>query len=156
MDTTLFRRLVAGIPQTTDTWSERARQDHGLEDFLPYSACHERGILSIFLPADSSHLTQPLDVGLFAIHKSAVHRVRPPSWMSLQTAQLMRILGVWQAVAMPPNIISSFTQTGLHSSWDQEHGALVISVDLETARRFEHERTVDESRRQKLRINLRF
>jgi hypothetical protein len=37
MDATLFRRLVAGIPRTADTWSERARQDHDLEDFLPYS-----------------------------------------------------------------------------------------------------------------------
>jgi hypothetical protein len=37
MDATLFRRLVAGIPQTADTWSERARQDHDLEDFPPYS-----------------------------------------------------------------------------------------------------------------------
>jgi hypothetical protein len=53
--------------------------------------------------------------------------------MSLQIAQLMRILGAWQAVATPPNIIISFKQTGLHSSWDREHGALVILVDLETA-----------------------
>jgi hypothetical protein len=37
MDATLFRRLIAGIPRTTDTWSERARQNHDLEDFLSYS-----------------------------------------------------------------------------------------------------------------------
>jgi hypothetical protein len=41
---------------------------HHSDEFL--DACHERGI-----------------------HKSAVHRVRPPSWMSLQTAQLLRIIG---------------------------------------------------------------
>jgi hypothetical protein len=125
-----------------------------LDEFL--DACHERGILSIFLPAHSSHLTQTLDVGLSATHHSAVHRVRPPSWMSLQAAQLMRILGAWQAVGTPPNIIGSFNQAELHSSWDREHGALVISVDLETARRFEHEPTLNESWCQKLRINLRF
>jgi hypothetical protein len=34
MDATLFRRIVAGIPRTADTWPERARQDHDLEDFL--------------------------------------------------------------------------------------------------------------------------
>jgi hypothetical protein len=37
MDATLFRRLVARIPRTADTWSERARQDHDFEDFLSYS-----------------------------------------------------------------------------------------------------------------------
>jgi hypothetical protein len=37
MDATLFRRLFAGIPRTADTWCERARQDHDLEDFLLYS-----------------------------------------------------------------------------------------------------------------------
>jgi hypothetical protein len=37
MDATLFRRLAAGISRTADTWSERARQDHDLEDFLSYS-----------------------------------------------------------------------------------------------------------------------
>jgi hypothetical protein len=50
----------------------------------------------------------------------------------------------------------SFKQTGLHSSWDRKHCTLVISVDLETARQFEDGQTVNESRRQKLRTNLRF
>jgi hypothetical protein len=54
--------------------------------------------------------------------------------MNLQTAQLMGILGAWQAAVRPPNIISSFKQTGLHSSWDREQGPLVVSVYLETAR----------------------
>jgi hypothetical protein len=156
MDATLFRRIVAGIPRTGDTWSERAKQDQNLEDFLPYSEeviatiaaflhgqedatssalsnndndeeeeeavgwgdevdiatrdlqlilglttfcvdgispdiikafvvlqasdawrsadrCRTQITLSVSLPTHSSHLTQPLDVGLFAIHKSAVH-----------------------------------------------------------------------------------
>jgi hypothetical protein len=53
---------------------------HHSDDFLDF--CHDLGILPIFLPAHSSHLTQPLDMGLFAIHKSAIHRVRPPKWMN--------------------------------------------------------------------------
>jgi hypothetical protein len=48
MDTTLFRRIVAGIPRTTDTWSERARQDHDLEHFLPESD-REIAIIAAFL-----------------------------------------------------------------------------------------------------------
>jgi hypothetical protein len=46
---------------------------HHSDDFL--DMYHNLGILPIFLPADSSHLTEPPDVGLFAIHKSAIHRV---------------------------------------------------------------------------------
>jgi hypothetical protein len=88
--------------------------------------CHDLGILPIFLPAHSSHLTQPLDVRLFAIHKPAIHRIRSPKWMNSQTAQIMKILGAWQVAATPPNIISAFKQTGLHASWDRSHGALVM------------------------------
>jgi hypothetical protein len=104
---------------------------------------HDLGILPIFLLAHSSHLTQPLDVGLFPIHKSAIHRVRPPKWMNWQTAQVMKILGAWQAAVTPPNIISAFKQAGWHASWDHSHGALVMSVDLENARKVHSERTIE-------------
>jgi hypothetical protein len=69
---------------------------HHSDEFL--DTCHDVGILPVFLPAHSSHLTQPLDVGLFEIHKCTIQRVRPASWMSVQTAQVMKILGAWQAV----------------------------------------------------------
>jgi hypothetical protein len=62
---------------------------------------------------------------------------------------------IGQAVAMPPNIISAFKQTGLHASWDRTHGALVMSVDLESARKLDCERTIEESQRQQVRINIR-
>jgi hypothetical protein len=67
----------------------------------------------------------------------------------------MKILGAWQAVATPPNIISAFKQTGLHANWSLEHRALVVSVDLASARRLVQDRTVEESRRQQARINIR-
>jgi hypothetical protein len=40
--------FVAGIPRTADTWAERARQDHDLEDFLPDSD-EEIGTIAAFL-----------------------------------------------------------------------------------------------------------
>jgi hypothetical protein len=62
---------------------------------------------------------------------------------------------IGQAVPTPPNIISAFKQTGLHASWDRSHGALVLSVDLESARKLDCERTIEESQCQQVRINIR-
>jgi hypothetical protein len=117
--------------------------------------CHDLGIVPIFLPAHSSHLTQPLDVAMFAIHKSAIGRVRPAQWMNAQTAQITKILGAWQVAATPPNIISAFKQTGLHANWNREHRALVMSVHLPSARRLIQNRTVQESRSQQTRISIK-
>jgi hypothetical protein len=126
---------------------------HHSDDFL--DRCHDLGILPIFLPAHSFHLTQPLDVGLFAIHKSAIQRVRPPKWMNSQTAQIMKIFGALRAAATPPNIFNAFKQIGLHASWDRSHGALVMPVDLESARKLDCERTIEESQREQVQINIR-
>jgi hypothetical protein len=62
---------------------------------------------------------------------------------------------IGQAGATPPNIINAFKQTGLHASWDRSHGALVMSVDLESARKLDCERTIEESQRQQVRVNIR-
>jgi hypothetical protein len=98
---------------------------------------HDVGILPICLAAHSSRLTQPLNVGPFVIHESARWRVRA------QTAQFTNILGVWQGVATLPNVITAFKQTGLHLIWDRDQRALVMPVDLATARKLKCEQTVD-------------
>jgi hypothetical protein len=49
--------------------------------------------------------------------------------MSARTAQVMKILGAWQAVATPPDIIGAFKQIGLHSSWSQMGRVLVGCFD---------------------------
>jgi hypothetical protein len=59
--------------------------------------CNDVGVLPTFLITHSSHPTQPLDVGLLAIHKSAIQRVRPASWMSGQACQITRTFGACQA-----------------------------------------------------------
>jgi hypothetical protein len=67
--------------------------------------------------------------------------------VNAQTAQIMKILGAWQAVAWSPNSLSAFKQTGLHANWNREHRALVKSVDLSSARELVANRTLKESRR---------
>jgi hypothetical protein len=90
-----------------------------------------------------------------AIHKSAIQRVRHPIWMSAQTVQVLKIHSAWHAVATPPNIVSTFKQTGLHSIWDWRHRALAMLVDMAPAPKLERERAVDEAKRQQFRINIR-
>jgi hypothetical protein len=110
---------------------------------------------SFLIPTHSSHLTQALDVGMFALHKSAIDRGRSAGWMNAQMAQIMKILGAGQEVATRSNISSAFKQTGLHATWNREHRALVMSVDLSSAWKVVQDRTVQESRRQQSRINFK-
>jgi hypothetical protein len=39
--------------------------------------------------------------------------------------------------------------------WNRSHGAFVMSVDLESAWKLDCERTIEESQRQHVRINIR-
>jgi hypothetical protein len=62
---------------------------------------------------------------------------------------------IGQAAATPPNIINAFKQTGVHASWDCSQGALVMSVDLESVRKLDCERTIEESQHEQVRINIK-
>jgi hypothetical protein len=58
----------------------------------------------------SSDQTQPLDLGVFGIQKAAMGRVIPPEWLSRQSRQIAKIIGSYDAVTAPPNVISAFAQ----------------------------------------------
>jgi hypothetical protein len=92
-------------------------------------------------PYRSLHLTQPRNVGPFARRKSAIQPLHLPGWISAQTAEIMKIIGTWQAVAAPSSAINAFKQTGFQSIWDREHRALVMSVRLPTTRKLQRQRT---------------
>jgi hypothetical protein len=53
--------------------------------------------------------------------------------MSAQTAQVTNIHGASQAVAMPPDVIRAFKQTGLDLILDRKHHARVMLANLVTA-----------------------
>jgi hypothetical protein len=139
-----WRSLKSSLPTWTKFHRKKIPTDghpcHHLEESL--DMCHDVGILPICLAAHSSCLTQALHVGLFVIHESARWRIRA------QTAQFTKILGVWQAVATLPNVITAPKQTGLHLIWDRDQRALVTSVDPATVRKPKCERTVDKGQGQ--------
>jgi hypothetical protein len=88
---------------------------HSSDELL--DMCHHVGILPILLPRTLLIWLSPWR-GLFAIHKSAIQRVRPPTGMGTRSRRLVA----------PRNAISAFKQTGLHPIRDRERRSLGISV----------------------------
>jgi hypothetical protein len=140
MDRNLFRRLIEGISPRPDTWSEGSMQDHDLDDFVAFTD-EEIAAIAAFLH-EERETASPV-----VVDETDIQEEEDINWDGEDNIE--------RAAATPPNIISEFNQTGLHSSWDRGHGALVMSVDLESARKLDCERTIEESQHQQVRINIR-
>jgi hypothetical protein len=119
-----------------------------------FLACDDAGVVPIFLPPHSSDQTQALDLGIFGVQKTAMGRVHPPEWLTTQTQILAKILGAWQAVTTPPNIISAFSQMGLSIHWDYEHNCNCVTVQRQLARKLRSPRTDQELKDMKKRLPL--
>ena len=70
---------------------------------------------SNFIPPHSSHLLQPLDIGIFWIHKQAQSRIFLPRDLNVQSNQIIKIFSGFQSIVNPPNIISAFKSCGICS-----------------------------------------
>jgi hypothetical protein len=119
-----------------------------------FLGAEDAGIVTIFLPPHSSDQTQPLDLGIFGIQKQAMSRIHPPEWLSQQTQVLMKILGAWQAVTTPPNVVSAFSQMGISNHWQAEHNCNCVSVQRCFARKLRSPRTEEELKEMKKRVVL--
>ena len=104
---------------------KRCRRDYNGMAVLIMDNCHchksarvleslERaGVECVFLPAHSSDQTQALDVGLFGNMKSAQSRIHPPSDMTRQSQQIIRMISAFQASCHPLAITSAFRRAGI-------------------------------------------
>jgi hypothetical protein len=119
-----------------------------------FCACDDAGVVPIFLPPHSSDQTQALDLGIFGIQKMAMGRIHPPEWLTPQTQILMKILGAWQAVTTPPNVVSAFSQMGLSMHWDAEHQCNCVRVVRDLARKLRAPRSKEELKDMKKRLKL--
>jgi hypothetical protein len=140
MDRSLFQRLIEGIPLRPDNWSERSMQDHTIDDFGVFIDEEIAAIAAFFYEereTASSVVSEETDT----------QEEEDIDWDGADD--------IGQAAATPPNIISAFKQTGLHASLGGSHGALVMSVDLESAWKLDCERTIEESQAQQVRVNIR-
>ena len=79
-----------------------------------FEVCYSLNMQVFFLPAHSSHITQPLDLGIFAVHKQYS---KLPSKIDdidedAMTELVIRIFTGWQKAATTANIVSAWKQVG--------------------------------------------
>ena len=79
-----------------------------------FEVCYDLNMEIFFLPSHSSHITQPLDLGIFASHK---HFAKLPTQNDdndddQMAETISRIYQGWQQAATTANIISSWKQAG--------------------------------------------
>lgn len=75
------------------------------------------GITVIPLVPHSSHKTQQLDLGIFGNVKQAQSRIHPSGQASVQSQQLLRMLGAWVQITHPMAITSAFARSGVRTRW---------------------------------------
>jgi hypothetical protein len=67
--------------------------------------------------------------------KTNVARIHPAPDLSKQSKKIIKILRVMQQTLLLPIVISTFRQSGIVSTFSQEHKCLVYKVDLSQVRR---------------------
>jgi hypothetical protein len=100
--------------------------------------CVHFGIRMLKIPAHTSDQLQPLDVGLFALHKLESHRVMPHLDLNAQTVKLIRMLCGFQKAATPVNVIGAFRRAGIICRWDGLAKALRCVIDRSEAADVRH------------------
>jgi hypothetical protein len=140
MDHSLFRLLIEDNSPRPDTWSKRSMQDHDLNDFVTFTD-EEIAAIAAFIHEERETVSPVVP------DETDTQEEEDIDWDGEDD--------IVQGAATSPNIISAFKQTGLHASWDRSHGALVMSVDLESARKLDCERTIEAFQHQQVRINIR-
>jgi hypothetical protein len=101
-------------------------------------ACIYYGVQMLKIPAHPSDQVQPLDVGLFALHRSESRRMQTHLDLNLQTVKLIRVLCGFQKAATPVNIIGAFRKAGIISQWDGHAGTLRCIIDRNQATEVQH------------------
>ena len=92
----------------------------------------------VFLPPHSSHLLQPLDLGIFGVFKGVLARMRVnKKRFSDQSIQVIKIIGALSRTASPLNIVSAFRAAGIVPNTIVQEGRFCVSarVSVEKAKK---------------------
>jgi hypothetical protein len=100
--------------------------------------CLFYGVVLLVIPPQTSDQLQPLDLGLFALHKMECHRVHPHTDLSAQTVKILKILCGFQKAATPLNVIKAFRRAGVTSRWDRAAEALICHIHRTCAKEIRH------------------
>jgi hypothetical protein len=90
------------------------------------------------IPPHTSNQVQPLDLGLFAVHKLECHRVHSHIDLNAQLVKILKILCGFQKASTPLNIIKAFRRAGLLSRWDGAAETLIGHIDRDCAKHVLH------------------
>jgi len=101
---------------------------------------HTSEFVFVELPAHSSHLTQPLDLGVFGIQKGVKATMSAPDRLKIldkQSLSLIKIVNSLFKAATPTNIISAFHAAGIMNNFGQRDGRdwMFPRVDITAAKK---------------------
>ena len=137
-----------------------------LDGFTGHSKAFEKydldelGIKLVYLVPHSSHLTQPLDLGIFGIQKIFTQQQQKSVSLTSQTDHIRRILIGMEKASVSQNIISAFEQAGLVREYTRDAGdnlndcLITLKADKQYARHFGNTRYEFDEDTQMWRINI--
>ena len=100
-----------GLPTEVGMILLDGASSHMTETF--FTVCRELNLKIFFLPAHSSHMTQPLDLVLFHSHKNNMRKSLTNEQLAADlTKKIMRMYKSWCTSCTPPNIMGSFRAAG--------------------------------------------
>ena len=118
---------------------ERARSGYAGKSVLIVDGCSahqsekvdilalDNKIKILTLPSHSSHILQPLDLGIFGVQKGAFARLKiKTEHLSEQTTQIIKILASLQRAASPLFIVRSFRAAGIIPVVKEQGGSQVV------------------------------
>ena len=107
----LERRQQLGLMTEVGMILLDGASSHLTETF--FNVCNELNLKVFFLPAHSSHLTQPLDLVLFHSHKVNMRKnMSSEEFDAALTKKIVRMYKSWCTSSTPPNVMASFRAAG--------------------------------------------
>jgi hypothetical protein len=126
------------LPEIVKTRNDLNYQGQGLviidectsnaSDFF-LDVCVQLGIITPFLPPDSSDQTQSVGLGIFAVQKVESKRIRPPGTLNVQTRQVVQAVSSYMKASIPNSITSAFCRADILVEWSPKHEALLARID---------------------------
>ena len=107
----------------------------GHMDADSYNILQSNNITIITIPPHSSHLLQPLDLGIFGIVKGTLQRISAPNFLKLHSARIVNIIDAFRKSTTRRNIISAFQQAAIFSVYINEFNLCFPVIDINGARR---------------------
>jgi hypothetical protein len=91
------------------------------------------GTFPIVIPLHSSDQVQPLDLGMFAVHKLESRRVKPHGKLTTQTCKIIKILAGWEKALTRSSVAGALCRAEIFPICVAEAGTLACHVGPEQA-----------------------